>query len=463
VGVASTPRVLTITNAGAAPLTIVAVTIGGQNPFDFSVSNGCGAAVPVGGTASCTLTLRFTPQLAGAKSATLSIRSNTAASPQLVQLRGTGITAPPAPAAPDLVAATDTGISATDNITRTTRPRFTIAAAGAAGVTLFIDGVAAPTTAAVLAGTWTVTPVTALADGAHIVRARATNAAGTSPLSAQLTVRIDTAPPAVPVRSLRFSPAQLGPASVPVVVAWSAVDAGSGVAAYTLQRAQGATGAFAAQALPAPGATSLAQQVPVGVLIRYRVRATDFAGNSSAFSPELSRTVTAADEASAAIAYGGAWTSGTLAGAFGGSVRFSGVAGRTAAFTFTGTDVGWVTTRGPNRGIAEVRLDGTLIATIDLYSAALRTRELVLQRGGHAHPRGACHGDPRRPVERRPRRRGRLPPDALGTPTQFMDSRLLTSAGPRPSGARHSASVSLALARGSVSCVCLIQDARRHA
>jgi hypothetical protein len=62
---------LTLTNSGGFPLSLssVAVTAG-----DFTVSNGCPASLAAG--ASCTLPASFTPTAVGARSATLTIKSN---------------------------------------------------------------------------------------------------------------------------------------------------------------------------------------------------------------------------------------------------------------------------------------------------------------------------------------------------------------------------------------------------
>jgi MYXO-CTERM domain-containing protein len=67
-------------------------------------------------------------------------------------------------------------------------------------VTVFVDGVSVGTTTADGAGNWTLTPATALADGQHMVRATATDAAGnTSPNSNTNTFTVDTTAPLAPV------------------------------------------------------------------------------------------------------------------------------------------------------------------------------------------------------------------------------------------------------------------------
>ncbi len=103
------------------------------------------------------------------------------------------------PSTPDLVAASDSGVSNTDNITKTVRPNFTGTAALGNSVTLY-DGTTAIGTANANAttGVWTITAAT-LADGTHSITAKATDAAGNvSVASGALSVTIDTIAPAAP-------------------------------------------------------------------------------------------------------------------------------------------------------------------------------------------------------------------------------------------------------------------------
>ena len=96
---------------------------------------------------------------------------------------------PPVPGAPDLVPASDTGLSDTDNITSDTTPTLTGTAATGTLVTLLVDGVNAGTTTAT-GGTWTITS-TNLNLGVHTAQVTATNAGGnTSAPSAALTFTV---------------------------------------------------------------------------------------------------------------------------------------------------------------------------------------------------------------------------------------------------------------------------------
>jgi hypothetical protein len=77
------------------------------------------------------------------------------------------------------------------------------------------------------------------------------------------------------------------------------------------------------------------------------------------------------------ICYAGSWTQQALSSAYGGGVKYSSAKGSAAQFTFTGQNVAWVSTKGPNRGKATVSVDGVVVQTIDLYSSTTQTRKMV--------------------------------------------------------------------------------------
>lgn len=107
--------------------------------------------------------------------------------------------APQAPSTPDLTAASDTGVSDTDDLTRNTTPVFTGTAEPNSTVTLYgTDGVTVLGTAAADGdGSWSIAS-SALAPGAHTVTAKAADAAGNvSAASSGLEITIDTAAPGV--------------------------------------------------------------------------------------------------------------------------------------------------------------------------------------------------------------------------------------------------------------------------
>jgi trimeric autotransporter adhesin len=79
----------TLTNSGTAALNLSAIT--SNNPL-FTVASNCPASLAVG--ASCTLSVTFSPVAAGAASASVSVSSDAASSPDTLALSGTGVNAP---------------------------------------------------------------------------------------------------------------------------------------------------------------------------------------------------------------------------------------------------------------------------------------------------------------------------------------------------------------------------------
>ncbi len=73
--------------------------------------------------------------------------------------------------------------------------------------------------------------------------------------------------------------------------------------------------------------------------------------------------------------------------------------GGQATFTFTGTSISWIGARGPQSGIADVFLDGSLVAEVDLYSATEQIQQAVFTATGLAD---ASHTNPTRWARKRP-------------------------------------------------------------
>jgi Beta-propeller repeat/Abnormal spindle-like microcephaly-assoc'd, ASPM-SPD-2-Hydin len=84
VGTASAPQNVTLTNSGAASLSITSIATTG----DFSQTNNCGTTVAAG--ASCSISVTFTPTTINARTGTVVVTDNAPASPQTVTLTGTG-------------------------------------------------------------------------------------------------------------------------------------------------------------------------------------------------------------------------------------------------------------------------------------------------------------------------------------------------------------------------------------
>ncbi|HRP69563.1 MAG TPA: Ig-like domain-containing protein, partial [Turneriella sp.] len=104
-------------------------------------------------------------------------------------------TADAAPTALDLINASDTGASNSDNITKTTAPSFTVSCVNGSSVQLF-DGATVTGSAVTCVGGTASLTTAVLADGAHSITAKQTDTAGNvSAASAALSVTIDTTAP----------------------------------------------------------------------------------------------------------------------------------------------------------------------------------------------------------------------------------------------------------------------------
>jgi Abnormal spindle-like microcephaly-assoc'd, ASPM-SPD-2-Hydin len=88
--VTSAPMTVTVTNSGNAALNISAVAITGANAGDFAVATNTCTSGAIAATASCTVSITFTPTAVGLRQAGLQITDNAVGSPQLVALSGMG-------------------------------------------------------------------------------------------------------------------------------------------------------------------------------------------------------------------------------------------------------------------------------------------------------------------------------------------------------------------------------------
>ena len=88
VATTSSSQIITLTNVGSTPLNISSIEMNGTDFGDFSQVNTCGTSL--GAHASCTMNVKFTPAVLGKRSAFININDDGGASPQRVNLSGTG-------------------------------------------------------------------------------------------------------------------------------------------------------------------------------------------------------------------------------------------------------------------------------------------------------------------------------------------------------------------------------------
>ncbi|HEY7087591.1 MAG TPA: Ig-like domain-containing protein, partial [Tepidisphaeraceae bacterium] len=107
-----------------------------------------------------------------------------------------------APSAPAMTAASDSGVSSTDGITRITTPTFTGTAPAGTTVKIYSDGSQVGSGTA-SGGAYNIT-TSALVDGVHSITATATSGSGASSPSGPLSITIDTVAPTVSARAFNF-------------------------------------------------------------------------------------------------------------------------------------------------------------------------------------------------------------------------------------------------------------------
>jgi hypothetical protein len=167
----------------------------------------------------------------------------------------------------------------------------------------------------------------------------------------------------------------LGTTGLPTRVYWAATDP-SGIASYQVQR-QVNGGSWSAVTLATSTTTAVYPSLATGNTYRYRVIATDSAGNASSWVTGKTVEPSLTQQTSSAVTYSGTWTTATSTYASGGSLKYATAAGASATFSFTGSSVSWVSYLGPSRGSADVYLDGVFKKTVSLYSTTYQSKRIV--------------------------------------------------------------------------------------
>ena len=188
----------------------------------------------------------------------------------------------------------------------------------------------------------------------------------------------DTTPPTVAAPVVTLPGSGTVRPLVPLRIAWSASDSKTGVSGYEVHR-QIDGGAWATIG-PVTVYSAVLRSYPTGHDYRFRIRATDGAGNRSAWRYGTTVHLTGRGDTSPAISWTGTWAKATSPEWWDGTVRYAGTAGKRASLSFTGRGVVWVAGRGPDRGKARVYVDGALVQTVDLQASTLVPATIVFRR-----------------------------------------------------------------------------------
>ncbi len=197
-----------------------------------------------------------------------------------------------APSTPDLAAASDSGISDTDNITSDGTPTLTGTAEAGATVTIFIGLSSLGTTVANGSGDWSFTPIVAFFDGTYSLTAKATDEAGnTSAASGALALTIDTIRPAPPSTPDLDAASDLGSSATDNLTADTTPTlTGTSEAGATVEIFDGAS-SLGTTVADGGGAWSFTTGTLGAGVHSFTAKQTDLAGHTSFASGALSVTI----------------------------------------------------------------------------------------------------------------------------------------------------------------------------
>jgi hypothetical protein len=162
--------------------------------------------------------------------------------------------------------------------------------------------------------------------------------------------------------------------TIPIVLKWNGTDATSGIKNYSLWKSVDG-GSY--QQIATPPGKQFTVNLAIAHNYQFALGAFDKAGNFSGYSFSSQFGVHAYQEASEKIAYSGGWTRQALGGSYAGQVEYATKANKTATFSFTGSQVAWVSTQGATRGSATVSLDGGTAKTVNTHKNSTKTAVIV--------------------------------------------------------------------------------------
>jgi hypothetical protein len=223
------------------------------------------------------------------------------------------------------------------------------------------------------------------------------NSAVTTTAPTQALAGLTTAQAGTSATTTKTGPITASTTAVPVTISWTGTACASGavscnIASYHLQESINGLG-FSDVTLPSPTATSVTLNLKPSptnnstpqVTYRYQVQAVDKAGNLSTFAPGPTFSVPDTDD-NFQSSYKGSWSGQNLTGAFSGAVHWSSTASATAnpQNPAAVTSYAVVSTLGPDRGKANILVDGQMVATVDLYAPTQQTAQVVWAMNGLA-------------------------------------------------------------------------------
>ena len=186
---------------------------------------------------------------------------------------------------------------------------------------------------------------------------------GTDQATLTITVTPETVPPVAVAPGVAFSKGRVDQ-TVPLRVTWSASDNLSGIVSYQLQVSV-AGGPFTN--VYTGTATTHTKFYPLRKTIVWRVRATDGAGNVSAWASSR-RRINTIQNAAHRVTYVGKWKGVTDHRASGAGYIYTETTGNKAKTTFTGRAVLYVATKLKTGGHVKLFVDGKMVGRYNLHA-----------------------------------------------------------------------------------------------
>ena len=193
------------------------------------------------------------------------------------------------------------------------------------------------------------------------------------------TQQIDKVNPDASVPRVAFTTGTIG-SKVPIKFSWSGTDDASGIGTWQYLQRQLEPTPSENHPVNYPATTlTLTKSLTTGSSYAYDVEVDpiDRAGNFGQESPVTFSL--ASVPSSTNIVYAKTWSTASSSSYLGGSTRYASSAGATVTYTFTGRAIGFVSTKGPSRGKAEIWIDDVKVTTVDLYSSTTKYRQLAYQ------------------------------------------------------------------------------------
>jgi len=167
-----------------------------------------------------------------------------------------------------------------------------------------------------------------------------------------------------------------------VVVSYSITPSDTEIAAYDLQLSNNGQ-TWAPRAVSAgkiqtnsTGTTQMLTKLPISNEIRFRVKANTPSGRASRWVASDAFNVCLYEETDKSVQLAGSFQTEALPGSSSGTVKWA-TSGATATFSFTGSSVAFVSSYGPDRGKAKLKVDGVKAGKVNLYGSHVRAGRVV--------------------------------------------------------------------------------------